>query len=248
MAFAASVLIRTSRIIYTFSKVCPFDYTLLRLLERLTPVNHNWTGLNYVLKCSENMRKSIYGPTVMGILLLTAINNSALHITLLSAIRYYIIVHPINAKLTLNCKLVMMMSFVFWIISFILAITMFLITFIFTIAIISYDAVIIVLFTNAAVVFVIPMVTIIVLHCLNIRALKRSPTIVTNVTKKMSGTLSVILIIFILINLTFIYHLSSVVSGSYPNYFFSLPYMFNFFINPIIYFLSSLPVKSIYLL
>ena len=188
-----------------------------------------------------------YGQAAMGVSLIAAIYNSTLHITLLSCIRYYIIVYPMKSKLKMSCKRVMLTSFVCWIISFVLGISIHIISYAVKNVLRSERAWFISVIANAAVVVLFPTVTIIVLHCLKLRAMKRSPTIGTNVTKKMSCVLSVILTIFIVTNLSFGFHVSVSLSGSVYAYRpVSFPYMFNFSINPIIYFISTLPIKTVY--
>ena len=87
----------------------------------------NWTEVISLLKYCVGITHRLYGQAVVGIMLISAMNNSALHVTLLSCLRYCIVVHPIYSKLTLDCKLVMMASCICWIIIYILAIAIYLI-------------------------------------------------------------------------------------------------------------------------
>ena len=203
-----------------------------------------WTELiTWIFYCVDTESTRIYGLALMSFLIFLVVNNSALHITLLPCIRYYIIVYPIESKQTLTCKLVILMSLICWIISAILGIIQ---TLLWTLDV-KYNM--IATLANAILVLIVPTVIMIVLHCLKIRAIKRSQTVNPNTSRKMSCVLSLILTIYILTAISYPYIVFQTnLSDNFmlPVNPLSLLYLVNFSVNPIIYFISTLPVKILW--
>ena len=168
---------------------------------------------------------------------------AGMQLCVLACLRFTAIVHPLKFKTYCTCKAVLVMSFVGSVVSLIscIAVT------VFTLAIEyeEYYAVNTVIF---AVNFIIPSSLFMVLHCLKLRALRRSPALNSNSSLKMNVVVSIVLSIYVISSASMM--MNFILVWQYQLAFLSfvtnLSFLINCAINPFIYFFSSPPVVELF--
>ena len=169
--------------------------------------------------------------------------NAGMQLCLLSSLRFTAIVHPLKFKTYCTCKAVIVMSFVGSVVSLIpVAVT------VLTMALIGYEEYYAVNTVIFAVNFIVPSLVFTVLHCLKLRALRRSPTLNSNSSLKMNVVVSIVLSIYVIssasmmINFILIWQYEL----AFLSFVTSLSFLINCAINPFIYFFSSPPIVQMF--
>ena len=165
--------------------------------------------------------------------------NAGFHLCLLAIVRYMAVVHPIKFKTYCSSKKVILSSLFTWIVVLLFSTLC-------TIVVInrhqifksrrqSYDFRASLSFLN----FVIPTLLFITLHCLKMRALRRSPALNKNTSRKMTIVITVIILIYVASS-------ASIALGQFEIEFFgkinTLAFITSCAVNPFIYFMSSTPM------
>ena len=165
--------------------------------------------------------------------------NAGFHLSLLAIVRYMAVVHPLKFKTYCSSKKVILASLFTWI--FVL-----LFSTLCTIVVInrhhifkskrqSYDFRASLSFLN----FIIPTLLFITLHCLKMRALRRSPALNKNTSRKMTIVITIIILIYVASS-------ASIALGQFEIEFFgkinTLAFITSCAVNPFIYFMSSTPM------
>ena len=171
--------------------------------------------------------------------------NAGMQLCLLSSLRFTAIVHPLKFKTYCTCKAVIVMSFVGSVVSLIpVAVT------VLTMAFIAYEEYYVVNTVIFAVNFIVPSSLFTVLHCLKLRALRRSPTLNSNSSLKMNVVVSIVLSIYVISSVSMM--MTSILVWQYEagllsfDFVSSLSFLINCAINPFIYFFSSPPIVQIF--
>ena len=165
--------------------------------------------------------------------------NAGMQLSLLACLRFTAIVYPLKFKTYCTCKAVIVMSIIGSVIMLISSIVFIDVLYRYgnEIDSVTYGVV-------YAVNFIVPSSIFMVLHCLKLRALRRSPALKSNSSLKMNIVVSIVLSVYIISSG------SMMMSGilfvaRIPRFQFhlvaSLSFLINCAVNPFIYFFSSPP-------
>ena len=167
--------------------------------------------------------------------------NAGMQLCVLACLRFTAIAHPLKFKTYCTCKAVIVMSFVGLVVSLIISVAV-------CMSLTEskdYYAVSTVIY---ALNFIVPSSIFMVLHCLKLRALRRSPVLNSNSSLKMNVVVSIVLSVYIISSASRM--MSSILAWQYERYYFSvvvnLSFLINCAINPFIYFFSSPPVVQLF--
>ena len=170
--------------------------------------------------------------------------NAGMQLCILACLRFTAIAHPLKFKTYCTCKAVLIMSFVGSVVSLIISV----VCTVFFIDLIDnedYYALITVIY---ALNFIVPSSIFMVLHCLKLRALRRSPVLNSNSSLKMNVVVSIVLSIYVISSASRM--MSSILVWQYDIYIFSvvvkISFLINCAINPFIYFFSSPPIVQLF--
>ena len=169
----------------------------------------------------------------------------------LACLRFTAIVYPLKFKTYCTCKMVILMSVVTSIVILIFSVVITILMFMYVYKkLFAVQCIFFAVLT--AINFIVPTVTFGLLHCLKLRALRRSPTLKNNSTLKMNIVLSMIMIIYVLSSASSMI-VDIMFCCSYPyrlyrilNSFAYTSFLFNCAINPFIYLFSSPPIAQLF--
>ena len=169
--------------------------------------------------------------------------NAGFHLGLLAFLRYIAVVHPLKFKTYFSPKKVILTSVCGWIIVLLFSTFCTLMVFyrrhIFYTRAQYWDYRASISSLN----FVIPTLLFITLHCLKMRALRRSPALNKNTSRKMTIVITIIILIYVGSS-------ASIALGQFHILFFgkinTLAFIISCAVNPFIYFVSSAPMVRIY--
>ena len=171
--------------------------------------------------------------------------NAGMQLCVLACLRFTAIVYPLKFKSYCTCKTVIVMSAVGSVFSLITSVLFIVFKDNFNDANLSTCAVD---WAVYAVNFIVPSSVFTVLHCLKLRALRRSPTLNSNSSLKMNVGVSIVLSIYVISSASMM--MSCILVWQYRIYLFSfvvnLSFLINCAVNPFIYFFSSPPVVQLF--
>ena len=169
--------------------------------------------------------------------------NAGFQLCLLAFFRYIAVVHPLKFRTYFSPKKVIFTSFIGWVIVVIFSTV---ITVILTIESQIFDTWKQYLDFRRSISFlnvIIPTLLFITFHCLKMRALRRSPLLNMNTSRKMSVVIFFIILIYVSSS-------ASIALGQLEIQFFgninTLAFIISCAINPFIYFLASAPMVRLY--
>ena len=177
---------------------------------------------------------------LFGILDLQARLNAGSQLCLLASLRYVAIVNPLKFKIFFTARRVVILSSLGWI--FVLLIS--------TAAVfggvqtsVKLQFCDITLFFNFAN-FIIPTSVFITLHCLKLRALRRSPQLNNKSFTRMNVVISLVIVIYILSSSAICVDRAIGCYSYYSTDFADIAFLLNCAINPLIYFFASPPILN----
>ena len=170
--------------------------------------------------------------------------NAGMQLCVLACLRFTAIVYPLKFKTYCTCKAVIVMSFIGSVFSLIISVAI-------TVSSLTendnddeYVAVYTVIY---ALNVIVPSSIFTVLHCLKLRALRRSPALNSNSSLKMNVVVSIVLSIYVISSASMM--MSGILVLQYRILFFTsvanLSFLINCAINPFIYFFSSPPIVQL---
>ena len=166
-----------------------------------------------------------------------------MQLCVLACLWFTAIVYPLKFKTYCTCKAVLVMSIGGSVVSLIISIAVAVLTM--AVEYEEYYAVSTVIFT---VNFIVPSSIFTVLHCLKLRALRRSPALNSNSSLKMNVVVSVVLSIYVISSASMM--MNFILVWQYEIVFLSLvtslSFLINCAINPFIYFFSSPPIVQLF--
>ena len=201
-----------------------------------------YTNIKYFLTCE--LRTFVFFYCWLTLFFLGRF-NAGMQLSLLACLRFTAIVYPLKFKTYCTCKAVLVMSiFVSVIILIITIVFMVLLSYkihigLETLAIVIY-----------AVNFIVPSSIFTVLHCLKLRALRRSPALKSNSSLKMNIVVSIVLSVYIIssgsLMVSGILTKASIITRFQFHLVASLSFLINCAVNPFIYFFSSPPIVQLF--
>ena len=170
--------------------------------------------------------------------------NAGMQLSLLACLRFTAIVHPLKFKTYCTCKAVIVMSIIVSVIMLIISIVFIVVFYSYGNEISSVTYVVV-----YAVNFIVPSSLFTVIHCLKLRALRRSPALKSNSSLKMNIVVSIVLSVYIISSG------SMMISGILESLYLwpyslrlvvNLSFLINCAVNPFIYFFSSPPIVQLF--
>ena len=170
--------------------------------------------------------------------------NAGMQLSLLACLRFTAIVYPLKFKTYCTCKAVIVMSIIVSVITLIISIVFIVVIYSYRIEIISVTYVVI-----YAINFIVPSSIFTVLHCLKLRALRRSPALKSNSSLKMNIVVSIVLSVYIISSGSMM--MSIILASLYLwpdslHLVVNLTFLINCAVNPFIYFFSSPPIVQLF--
>ena len=162
--------------------------------------------------------------------------NAGMQLCLLACLRFTAIVYPLKFKTYCTCKAVIVMSIIVSVIILIISIVFIVLDS--SRIDVSLETVLVIYAIN----FIVPVSIFTVLHCLKLRALRRSPALKSNSSLKMNVVVSIVLSVYIISSGSML--MSGILAGitRFPfNLVVNLSFLINCAVNPFIYFFSSPP-------
>ena len=169
--------------------------------------------------------------------------NAGFHLSLLAILRYVAVVHPLKFKTYFSSKRVIFTSFCGWIIVLLFSTCCTLMVFYRRHIFYTRDQYWDFRASVSSLNFVIPTLLFITLHCLKMRALRRSPALNKNTSRKMTIVITIIILIYVASS-------ASIALGQFKIFIVgeinTLAFIISCSVNPFIYFVSSAPMVRIY--
>ena len=175
--------------------------------------------------------------------------NAGMQLCILACLRFTAIVYPLKFKTYCTRKAVILVSIGGSVVILIISVAVIVLP----IALFERKvSIIVVNIVIYAVNFIVPSSMFTVLHCLKLRALRRSPALNNNSSRKINVVLSIVLSIYVISSasmmmfyiLAWQYRINFFLSVAHP--FIRLSFLINSAINPFIYFFSSPPILQLF--
>ena len=171
--------------------------------------------------------------------------NAGMQLCVLACLRFTAIVYPLKFKTYCTCKAVIVMSIGGSIIILFISVAFIVLNWaLFDINVSNYAVNTVIFALN----FIVPSSIFTVLHCLKLRALRRSPALNSNSSLKMNVVVSIMLSIYVISSASMMMHYILVLQyGIHVLSFVArLSFVISCAINPFIYFFSSPPIVQLF--